>query len=338
MTNTQDLIALIQRFSSLKVVVAGDIMLDSYIMGSVERISPEAPVPVLLAKNNKQVLGGAGNAIANIASLGATALPSCLIGDDNYGKIVREMLNGLKADTSVLTIDPHRKTTVKERITTNTQQIVRVDYEDTFDIAGETSQVFINSTISAIKQADAFLISDYAKGAITEDLFIRLKELSETGEFGLNKKPFIIDPKEKHFSIYRYASSIKPNKGEAERASGKTITDYQSGFEVARFLQQKWNAQSILITLGELGMISYVKETDTQLCLPSYKKEVRDVSGAGDTVSAIYTLTLAAGGTVEQAMELANIGASVVVSKFGTATITADELMQATLLLADLDS
>lgn len=316
---------LISSFSRAKVLVLGDIMLDRYLWGNVERISPEAPVPVVNISKETSNLGGAANVAANVHVLDAEAQLYGIIGDDRMAQILKENLaeNGLK--TSGLIIDPSRPTTVKTRVVAHSQQVVRLDREIAEEISSELVDQLISKIARQIKNIDGIIISDYGKGVITYELLSAIIPMArDAGVF------VAVDPKEVHFMNYRDVSVITPNHHEAGFISGKKITNETILADVGWNLMDLLNLESLLITRGEKGMALFEKDRNLTL-IPALAKTVYDVTGAGDTVIATLTVARTAGATIQEAAVCANAAAGLAVAQFGTARIARSELKQAML-------
>jgi D-glycero-beta-D-manno-heptose-7-phosphate kinase len=311
---------IISRMPKARILVIGDIMLDRFIWGTVSRISPEAPVPVVWARSESFMPGGASNVANNICALGAAAYICGVIGDDEAGRIlVAEFSkNGIKADGVVL--DKNRPTIHKTRIIAHHQQVVRIDKESdrTFDKSVIDSIIYY--AVSVIDDIDAIIIEDYGKGLITPRLIKRLALLARR-----YKKIITVDPKEEHFRLYTGVTSITPNRKEAEEASGLKIKDNRLLQKAGRRLLGQLKSASVLITLGEDGMALFQKGKAC-VYIPTVAQEVYDVSGAGDTVIGVFTLALTAGAAIDEAAYIANAAAGVVVGKVGIGVWNAEEL------------
>jgi rfaE bifunctional protein kinase chain/domain len=311
---------IISRMAGMKVLVVGDVMLDRFIWGTVSRISPEAPVPVVWAKSESFMPGGASNVANNIRALKAEAHICGVIGDDEAGSIlVSELIkNGIK--TEGIVPDKHRPTIHKTRIIAHNQQVVRIDKESDTVLDNHVSDKVLSYAKSVISGLDAVIIEDYGKGLITPPLIKRLISLARR-----YNKIITVDPKEDHFRQYSRVTSITPNKKEAEDASGIKIKDNRSLRQAGDKLIRMLKAESVLITLGEDGMALFKKDKSC-VCIPTVAQEVYDVSGAGDTVIGVFTLALASGAAVDEAAYIANAAAGVVVGKIGIGVCSQDEL------------
>lgn len=321
-----ELLDLVGKFENSAIAVCGDVILDHYIWGSVSRISPEAPVVVVDTTEEDRRLGGAANVVSNLRELGASVSIFGVLGDDERAQIVNTLLDEQGVSRDGLIIDSNRKTTVKTRVIAGHQQVVRVDRESkellSPKIAGELAEKFLSASVNS----NAVIISDYAKGVVTSQLVNGIDDEYAKGLFGLKKIPVIIDPKDRNFGLYSKASVIKPNRREAQIASGVEITDRASAKEAANVLLNKWKTEEVLITLGDLGMILLDREGNFEE-IDTVAQEVFDVSGAGDTVSAVFTLALSVGASPYNAAFLANIAAGVVLREVGAVPITKKQLL-----------
>ncbi len=321
------LLDLIEKFKNVPILVVGDLILDCYVWGNVSRISPEAPVVVVDMTEESKRLGGAANVTSNLLSLGAKVKVAGVVGDDEQGRTLCSLLESKGADISLVIKDRTRPTTTKTRVIATAQQIVRVDREVRSYI-GEDVSLELNSKIKdTFSSVSGVIVSDYAKGVLSSSL------ASTIGEFYKSYKkkiPVIIDPKKKNFNIYSSSTVIKPNKKEAEEASGCKITDHKSAIFATKELFNKWDADIIMTTLGENGMVLVGREKDIcdEVYIPTMAKEVYDVSGAGDTVSAVFGLCLSVGESPKMAATLANYAAGLVVAEVGTVPINLSKLIE----------
>ena len=328
---------IIQKFNKAKILVIGDLILDEYIWGSVERISPEAPVPVLWAKKRTFVPGGTANVANNIRSLGAEVSLLGVTGDDANSKILFTELRKRKIDTRGIFIERKRHTTVKTRILAGHQQVVRVDWEHTHDLPEELNLRILKYIEKNIRSFDAVIIEDYGKGVINVELLGKLVSLAKA-----HKKIITVDPKEENFQYYCGVTSITPNRKELENAiRNLKIKDTNNRFKVntdrlftdkdvdsaARQITEYLNLDSILVTLGEQGM-KLIEKNGRLTHIPTQAQEVFDVSGAGDTVISSFTLALCAGASKLEAAHIANFAAGIVVGKLGTAVTNSRELLE----------
>jgi rfaE bifunctional protein kinase chain/domain len=318
-----DLGKLLQRFKKTTLLVVGDIMIDEFIWGTVSRISPEAPVPVVAVTHDDLLLGGAANVVHNVHSLGGRVLLAGLIGDDLMGEKIKDLLSEQGINRGGLVVEASRPTTVKTRIIAHSQQVVRFDRESRDPISTQSQEQLIDYIDTHWGRVDGVIIADYGKGLIIPDLmdFIMNKKRSDG-------KLVAVDPKVNNFAFYKGATILTPNRYEAEAAAGKEIRDEASLMEVGNQLLERFASQAILITRGEEGMALFERD-GLVTAIPTVAKEVYDVTGAGDTVISALTLTLAAGSTFPEAAVLANYAAGIVVGKVGTATVTPEELKKA---------
>ncbi len=302
------------------VLVIGDLMLDRYIIGSVDRISPEAPVPVVRVEREGLAVGGAGNVAANAVALGASARVVGCVGDDSEGALLRTHLQDLGVDTSGVLTVPHRPTTVKTRIMARHQHVTRVDREDVSDVGAETAEELLSLIRPALRWADSLVLEDYNKGVLVPRIIRTALEEARALEI-----PSVVDPKRMRFFEYVGTTVFKPNSRELEDALGEPLkTDDPRWLESVRLRLQSDN---LLLTLGEQGMALQAKEGG-YLRIPAVAREVYDVSGAGDTVTAVMAVGLASGATPFEAAILANLAAAVEVGKAGVATVSPQEILR----------
>jgi D-beta-D-heptose 7-phosphate kinase/D-beta-D-heptose 1-phosphate adenosyltransferase len=313
--------ALVGRFRRVRVLVLGDLMLDRFVWGDVRRISPEAPVPVVRVTAEDRRAGGAGNVVANVAALGGRVAVAGVVGADAAGTHLVMALRDAGADTSGVVRARHPGTIQKTRIIAHHQQVVRLDREQAGVVAPAVRRRLLRAVLGRLRRSDVLVVSDYGKGTIDPGL---LTVLARTHE----RRPFtwVVDPKSVNFPHYRRASLVKPNVAEAAVAAGIEITDAGSLRRAGQRLLARWQANAVLISRGEEGMTLFRPGTAART-FPTAAREVFDVTGAGDTVVATCALALGAGGSLEDATELANHAAGIVVAKVGTATVTARELL-----------
>jgi rfaE bifunctional protein kinase chain/domain len=322
---------LIQTVDSLKgveILVVGDVMIDRYLWGSVERISPEAPVPVVELQKTEDRLGGAGNLAMNLVQLGAKVSLCGYVGDDEEGEIALKLLEENSVKHSGVLINKKRPTTLKSRVIARSQQIVRLDREKIGVVEPELREGFSAVVNSHIENVKAVVLSDYGKGVISHELMNSLMLAQTSGKLGLSSRPLLIDPHPQNYSLYRKMSFVKPNRREAELASGIKIDSYENAYIAAKMLSERWNSDMVMISLSEDGIILY-GPGDQYLTAPSHALQVFDVSGAGDTVVGTFTACLAAGASPEVSARIANVAAGIVVGKVGVATVTPEELKTA---------
>jgi len=304
------------------ILVIGDIMIDHYIWGNASRLSPEAPVPIVNVKNETTTLGGAGNLTQNLVSLGATVTVGGVIGDDDAGKQLTEILANEGVETSTLIIDVTRPTTVKTRVLAGNQQIVRIDREFTNALTDELENELLDKITANIDHADIVVLSDYNKGLFSHSLTSKIIKAAND-----RQKKVIVDPKGLNYAKYKNAFIIKPNKKElAEAAKTEKINTIADVQNAAKAIFNETNATYLVVTLSEEGM-AIVSKDECRL-LPVKATEVFDVTGAGDTVLAAIAYFIASGLTVEEACELANHAAAIVIRHIGSATTTIDEIIE----------
>ncbi len=322
------------------MLVVGDVILDQYIQGSVDRISPEAPVPVVLQEGESRfTLGGAANVANNLSALGAKVFLVGKVGRDREEKILKRALNKRRVDSSGLFSSPQSVTSLKTRIIAQHQQVVRVDREENSLVSDDMQAKILRFIETHIKKADGIILSDYGKGVITKELVRRVCALARQ-----QKKIITVDPKVEHFNYYTKATCITPNRKEMENAIRNIIITHDKGRQLkikndklktlkdvrvaGDAILHYLSLESLLITLGEHGMYLFEKNQDPFL-IPTQAREVFDVTGAGDTVISVFTLSLMAGATKREAAMLANSAAGVVVAKTGAVTVTPQDILQA---------
>ncbi|MGH7624036.1 MAG: bifunctional heptose 7-phosphate kinase/heptose 1-phosphate adenyltransferase, partial [Gemmatimonadaceae bacterium] len=303
-----------------RVAVIGDAMLDIYLHGDVERISPEAPVPVVRVHERRLALGGAANVAQNVVAMGAAGTLVSAVGRDANGTLLREMLSAVADDGAGL-IDVSRPTTTKTRVVARVQQVVRVDEEDDADLSPADAQRLMTRAREIIAQSDALILEDYNKGvlvpAIIEDAIACAR---------LHGIPVVVDPKFRNFFSYHGATVFKPNRRELEAALGATVVLEDP--DALPVTLHRLGAANLLLTLGEQGMVLVSADGGSHR-VPTTARAVYDVVGAGDTVTAYLAAMLAAGATAREAAEIANVAAGVEVAKLGAATVSTDEVIDA---------
>ncbi|GAC1432798.1 MAG: hypothetical protein NVSMB5_26630 [Candidatus Velthaea sp.] len=306
---------LLARMSGRRVVVIGDVMIDEWIWGAVSRISPEAPVPVVAVHDHSFTLGGAGNVANNLRALGASVAFVGGVGADPEGDRVRGLFGEIDVDTQGVVTLMDRPTTRKTRVVAHNQQVVRADWESTVPLSAADRASAIECVVAAIRDADAVVLSDYAKGFLSREIV----------EAALACPLVIADPKPENVLMFAGVNCIAPNVSEASRASGIPIVDEVSLERAGAALLEKLACRYAIITRGEAGMALFGRDGE-RAAIPSVARTVFDVSGAGDTVVAVLTLALAARIPIERAMQLANFAAGAVVEKLGTATASPAEI------------
>ena len=318
--NGDSIKSILESFKSKRILVIGDLILDQFIWGEVSRISPEAPVPVVWVKRESYMPGGACNVAHNLSGLGSKASIMGIVGDDTNGGILLSELNNIGIDTDRVITDSLRPTTHKVRVIAHSQQVVRIDRESPDNVSRKSVNSILSMLEEEIRSTDAVIIEDYGKGLISPQLLKRVVELGK--KF---KKIVTVDPKNEHFKYYKGITTITPNKAEAEEAVGFKIDNEDSLRRAGEKLIKTLDIKSVLITLGDKGI--YLFEVNKNpVHLPTMARQVYDVSGAGDTVIAVFTLAVASGASLVQAAYIANQAAGIVVGKMGTATVSKKEL------------
>lgn len=319
--------ALVEEFSAKRVLVVGDLMLDEFIWGKVSRISPEAPVPVVNVVSESYYPGGAANVARNIREFTSAVSIIGLTGADAYGARLRTLLEDCGIDTAGVQQDPARATAVKTRVVARNQQVVRIDRERNERLSEEQTRAAMRSIEAAVAEVDAVVVADYGKGFLTQPLADCLCETVRR-----RRKVLTVDPHPYTSLRWHGATAIKPNRAEAFLAAGLPPSDPGPRawddaplLEAGRRLLEGWETESLIITLGEDGMLVLNGKT-APYHTPAHAKEVFDVSGAGDTAIAVLTLALCAGATPPEAAELANVASGIAVGKVGTATVLPAEL------------
>ena len=320
---SDDILAVIGRLGTQRVLVVGDVMLDQNLWGQVRRISPEAPVPVVELERETAEPGGAANNAANAAAVGACAMLGGVVGDDAEGARLRALLDARNVDPSGLVTEPGRPTTTKTRVVAHNQQVVRVDRERTTAITPESEAALLRWAEGHLHGAGACIISDYAKGVITASLAQGI--IAAARAAGV---PVVVDPKGADFARYRGAAVVTPNLHEAELAARRTARSDAELADVAAQLSGELEGAALLVTRGAAGMSLFAPGAEV-VHVRAEAHQVYDVTGAGDTAITFLALALAAGAPLPTAMRLANRAAGVVVGKVGTATVTLDELRAA---------
>ncbi len=313
------LLQLVERMKSSRVVVIGDIMIDRYLYGDTERLSPEAPVPVVAVRQRSAKLGGAANVAANVASMGASCLLVGTVGDDADGAAIRQELVVARLDGRHVVTVAGRPTTSKTRIIARSQQIVRIDEEVDALLDGADLARLARAARDALADADALLLEDYNKGALAPGLITEVMELARRRGI-----PVVVDPKYRQFFAYAGATVFKPNRRELESALGAAV-DLQNRNALPEVLT-RLKVDNLLVTLGADGMLLVTKDGGS-LRIPSIARQVYDVSGAGDTVTAWLGTALAAGASLAEAAQLSNYAAGVEVGKPGVATVSPEEVL-----------
>ena len=311
----------LSRLAGIRVLVVGDLMVDRYQWGTAERISPEAPVPVVKVKREETRLGGAANVAHNLAAVGCPASVVGLVGADPAAEELKGLLTELGADLSGLVTDPGRPTTVKLRVMAHDQQLLRCDWEDTSPPDEKITQELRDALVAGLARCDGVIVSDYGKGLLTPAL---LGELIAAGR--REGKPVLVDPKGRDYGRYRGATCLTPNEFEAATVIGRDLQDDGAILAAAQELRAELQTDHFCITRGPSGLLALADSGEHRL-LPAQAREVYDVTGAGDTFISLFGALYIAGTPFFEAVETANMAAGIVVGKVGTATVTVPELL-----------
>ncbi|MBW2697077.1 MAG: D-glycero-beta-D-manno-heptose-7-phosphate kinase [Deltaproteobacteria bacterium] len=319
---------MLEGFHRSRVLCVGDVMLDRFSYGRVERVSDEAPIQILHVGSQRSMLGGAGNVVRNVVALGARAILIAVTGDDDSAREIDELAESEERLEQRLVVDPSRPTTVKTRFIAEGQQLLRADSESTDPVGEETTRRLIEAIAAELRHADVMVLSDYMKGVLTDELLsVAIAKAKVAGV------PVIVDPKREDFSVYSGATVLKPNRAELE-AGGRQACQTDAEIELAaRGVARDCRIDAVLVTRSQQGM-SLIRPDCEALHLRAKALEVSDVSGAGDTVVATTAVALASGAALHSAAELANIAGGIVVGKLGTAVVSREEL-GAALIAAD---
>jgi len=316
---------LFDKFNGLRILVIGDVMLDAYVMGKVNRISPEAPVPIVSLENEEARIGGAGNVALNLLALGAKPIICGVIGEDSSGDKLLNLFekNGISTDGLVKSMA--RKTTVKTRVISNKQQLLRIDSESTFPLL-ESEEIKLNNTIQNIinQGIDGIIFEDYNKGVLTDSVIQNTIKIAKEKDI-----PTAVDPKKENFLSYKGVSLFKPNLKELKEGlnlnfdfnSNKEL--FEKGIEV---LEEKLQNEISFVTLSENGV--FIKNQTEKYYVPAHMRSISDVSGAGDTVIAVATLCLISGASTKQIAEISNLAGGLVCEKSGVVSISKNELLK----------
>jgi rfaE bifunctional protein kinase chain/domain len=318
------LLEILGAFKKQQVAVLGDVGIDRYTLGSVDRISPEAPVPIVFVHHEHLKLGLAANVADNIVALGGGVEITGVIGKDKDAQDFNKLIRDKKIDAS-LVVDPQRRTILKERIVAETQQVLRVDYESIEPMSAITHKRVQTEALKTIKTASALIIEDYAKGLLSEEMISACIRVAKKYHI-----PVLVDPHMRtpaHW--YMGADLLTPNKREAEALSGIRIIDDESMVRAGHEILKRAHAKGLIITLGREGMAIFKDAKSAPTRIPTFAQEVYDVSGAGDTVISVLALALASGADLAEAAFISNLAAGVEVSKRGTATVSQKEIVQA---------
>ena len=316
---------LFDKFNGLRILVIGDVMLDAYVMGKVNRISPEAPVPIVSLENEDARIGGAGNVALNLLALGAKPIICGVIGEDSSGDKLLNLFekNGISTDGLVKSMA--RKTTVKTRVISNKQQLLRIDSESTFPLL-ESEEIKLNNTIQNIinQGIDGIIFEDYNKGVLTDSVIQNTIKIAKEKDI-----PTAVDPKKENFLSYKGVSLFKPNLKELKEGlnlnfdfnSNKDL--FEKGIEV---LEEKLQNEISFVTLSEYGV--FIKNQTEKYYVPAHMRSISDVSGAGDTVIAVATLCLISGASTKQIAEISNLAGGLVCEKSGVVSISKNDLLK----------
>jgi D-glycero-beta-D-manno-heptose-7-phosphate kinase len=310
-----------ENFKNQRIAVIGDLMLDRYMWGSVQRISPEAPVPVVEVTSETTKLGGAANVANNILSLGAQAIPVGVVGDDDYGVQLRRLFSSAGLTPDGILTDPSRPTTIKTRIIAHDQHVVRADVESKADLSPEATSSLLKILERILPDVQGVILEDYNKGVLTPELIQEIVRISRRHGCYV-----AVDPKFKNFFTYREVDLFKPNTKETEQALGLKIESKGDLVAAAQQLFTRLQCKSILMTRGEKGMAIFPSVEDQPLMVPTRAKKIHDVSGAGDTVISTLVVSKLAGASLLEAASLANFAAGIVCGEVGVVPIDRDRL------------
>ncbi len=321
MVTVQSARRILQKLKRTTVTVVGDIMLDRYLWGEVERISPEAPVPVVMVERMDLRPGGAANVAWNVSSLGAKVNLIGVLGRDNSARELKELIINKGIPTDDIVTDSSRVTTEKMRIIARNQQVVRTDFESNDRLSQRTISKIVSKLRRCIPRSRVVVVSDYGKGVVIGEVMDEIRSLCKR-----HGVPFFIDPKEGHFSLYREAFVLTPNKKEAGGFYNIKIRNEDDLKKVGRSLLDDLDAHAVLITRGEEGMTLFEKRR-REKHFPTRAREVFDVTGAGDTVIGVLAVVYASGASLYEAIEISNISAGIVIREVGTAAVSPKEVL-----------
>ena len=319
--NSRDLIKSISKFKNKRILVVGDLILDHYIFGDVERISPEAPVPIVWAHREKYLGGGTANVGSNIVDLSAQASLCGVVGDDYFGKVLLSLVKEKGIETNLVIKDKKRPTTLKTRIMAQHQQVIRLDWESREEMSLDMCGRIMKKIKKEIDNFDAVIIEDYGKGMVNPYLVEELVKLCKS-----KNKIVTVDPKEEHFDYYEGVTALTPNLKEAEYAAGFRVKKSSDIEILGGIIMDRIKPQALIVTMGEEGMRVFLDKG--LYSIPTTALEVFDVTGAGDTVIAVFTLALTGRASFLNAAILANFAAGIVVGKLGASTTSQDELSE----------
>lgn len=328
MVNSSQVRKLFDKFTSSRVLIIGDVMIDSYMFGKVERISPEAPIPIVTSTHKENRLGGAANVALNIKSLGATPLLCSVIGKDEKSDVLMERLNVQGISPEGLVQTTKRKTTVKTRIISQHQHLLRVDEEDDTLLSASLEKRLLELIYKTLSQSiDAVIFEDYDKGVITPAIIEHTTELAN--EYNI---PVVVDPKKRNYHQYKNITLFKPNFRELVEGSKTDVvkSDHKKLFTLAKKLHKTRNIDLLLITLSEAGV--FISDGESYSTIPAEVREITDVSGAGDTLIATASLCCAAGLTPFDIASISNLAGGLVCEKSGVVPVNRDDLMEEMLI------
>ena len=311
----------IEALSGKRVLVVGDVMLDTYLTGDADRISPEAPVPVVRISGEERLLGGAGNVAANIAALGGQATLIGIAGADSAAEDITNLLNE-RSIRPALAVCQGRRTTVKTRVLARRQQMLRLDQESDAPLSAEDLALIMDQLRAEIPDHDVLILSDYAKGLISQAFVTALRQVLDAQQHPVT---VLVDPKPQHFSLFQQADLLTPNLKETSESVNMPARTPEEILAAGREIFRKYHCRQLLSTLGPLGMALFLSPEEVWH-IPTVARDVFDVTGAGDTVIAAIGLALAAGLPLLEACILANCAAGIVVGKVGAATVTQEQL------------
>lgn len=324
--------ALSSGFKGKRVAVVGDLMLDRYFWGTVARISPEAPVPVVEVEEESTRLGGAANVANNIASLGAIPLMVGVVGNDDAGRKLHSIIEENGFPTSGIVTDNARPTTVKTRVIAHHQHVVRIDHELKGDIDRTVERRILDLLKNQLHDLDGIILEDYNKGVLTRQLIKEIITLANK-----HSKIITVDPKFNNFFDYQDVTVFKPNRKETEEALGCRLAGLDHVEEIGKTLLDRLHASNVLLTLGEKGMVLFERSGE-MTHVPTSARKVADVSGAGDTVISTLTVALAAGSSIREAASLANYAGGIVCGEVGIVPVSKEDLVRAVLEDSDHQS
>lgn len=320
--NLSELREILNGFKGKRIAVIGDMMVDHYLWGQVDRVSPEAPVPVVDVEREEYRLGGAANVVSNLKALGAEPYPIGVTGEDIYSDKLKSMLRDLHIESRYLIADQERVTTLKSRIIAHNQQVVRIDRESRRDINGKTEEKISEVLESLSSQLNGIIIEDYNKGLLTAGLIKQVLQTARKASI-----PVTVDPKFKNFFLYEKATIFKPNFAELQKNTGLPIENEKDFDYAAGVVMQKMKPRYLVITRGDKGLVIF-KQTGERINIPTFAKEVFDVSGAGDTVISSLTLGLCSGLDIEKAALIANHSAGAVCGKIGIHPANPEDILE----------